>query len=51
MTPIQTSKTILRLQKYVETVNTNISGSSGELKLFWQRELKKAKAKIAGLSL
>ncbi len=40
-------KDIKRLNKYVELVQTNIQGSTGPLKEFWERELRKTNAKIA----
>ncbi len=42
-------KTIERLKIYVELVQKNIQASSGELKEFWLRELKKTESKIGKL--
>lgn len=49
MTEIQRNKTTIRLQKYLELVKNNISGSSGELQEFWKREEKKTSLRIGKL--
>lgn len=49
MTDIQRSKTVLRLQKYLESIQANTKGTAGELKAFWDREHRKTSAKIGKL--
>ncbi len=38
-----------RLITYLEVVRNNAQSSTGELKEFWLREVRKTEAKIAGL--
>ncbi len=47
MTPLQQKNEVLRLKRYQEQVTNNLNSAQGELKEFWQRELKKTTAKIA----
>lgn len=42
-------KTLERLKKYLELVKQNSNDTTGELKAFWEREIKKTSAKIARL--
>jgi len=42
-------KDIKRLKIYLELVNKNIAASTGEVKEFWKRELRKTSNKIATL--
>ncbi len=40
---------IKRLTTYLEVVRNNVQSSTGELKEFWLREIRKTEVKIAGL--
>jgi len=42
--------TVKRLKKYVEFIQHSMLNSSGALKEFWERELKKTLVKIGKLS-
>lgn len=42
--------TIKRLKLYLELVKLNVSGTTGELKAFWEREVRKTSAKIERLT-